>query len=254
MSRVTIFNVLGQYSARLSNSVVSLLNYRGDALKTYRIEDAEDIPVFEISFVSLYLYLGCYIDDAGGARDLPYLAGIGSILNGQRSCIHLCLIAGYQFAGTQHSTECWCGNSYGRYGVDINGCNMPCEGNAVETCGGPNRNSVYTTSESGFLITNAPTPAPSNIPTGIPTFDATLVWRVRVQLEGRDYLHLREVEVFDLHGVNRALNKPATQSSFDGAGAILAVDRNLITYSHTNNDLGKYLILAVYPQGFFSFI
>jgi hypothetical protein len=148
VSRVTIFNVLDHHhSARLSNSVVSLLNYRGDALKTYRIGDAKDIPVFEISFVSSYL--GCYIDDSVGGRDLPYLAGQlagqGSIFNGQRSCIHLCLIAGYQFAGTQYSDECWCGNSYGRYGVDLNGCNMPCVGNAVEMCGGPIRNSVYTT-------------------------------------------------------------------------------------------------------------
>ena len=34
-----------------------------------------------------------------------------------------------------------------------------------------------------------------------------------MQLIGRNYLHMREVQVFDTSGVNRALNKSATQSS-----------------------------------------
>ena len=136
-------------SSRLSNSVVSLLNYQGRALKTYRIGDATSIPVF-----------------------------------------------GINFAG-----------------------------------------------ERGVLITNAPTLAPTNTPTRIPTFDATLVWRVRVQLEGRNYLHLREVEMFDQNGVNRALNKPTSQSSdmlFDVHGpSSRAVDGTLDTFSHTDYDYGK---------------
>lgn len=61
--------------------------------------------------------------------------------------------AGYQYAGTQYSSECWCGNSYGLYGVKpTNECNMPCAGNEGEMCGGANRNSVYTTTHSGILI------------------------------------------------------------------------------------------------------
>jgi len=66
---------------------------------------------------------------------------------------------------------------------------------------------------NGVLITKAPTPAPTNAPTGIPTFDATLVWRVRVQLEGSGVLNMREVQVYDMSNVNRALGKHATQSS-----------------------------------------
>ncbi len=47
MSRVTIFNILDIYnSVRLSDSVVSLLNYQGDVLRSYRIGDAKDVPVF----------------------------------------------------------------------------------------------------------------------------------------------------------------------------------------------------------------
>ena len=164
MSRVTIYNPnngdaswASLVSGRLSNSVVSLLNYQGNVLKSYRIGDATDIPLFDINFAG----------------------------------------------------------------------------------------------DTGFLITNAPTPAPTNTPTGIPTIDATLVWRVRVQLDGRNYLHLREVEVFDQNGVNRALNKPATQSSLDGGEATWAVDGNLSTISHSGNDHGKYLMLGIAPLVFF---
>ncbi len=319
MSRVTIFNIPDIYnSVRLSDSVVSLLNYQGDVLRSYRIGDAKDVPVFEISFVS---YLGCFSD--GGDRDLPYFAGEYS-LNGRRSCIHLCLIAGYPFSGTQNSNTCWCGNSYGRYGIDINGCNLPCVGNEVETCGGPYRNSVYITSQSvvsylgcfsdggdisegghrelpyfageyslngqrscihlcliagyqfagaqnsnqcwcgnsygqyGVDLNGCNMPCVGNmvetcggpyrnsvyITSQSGTIDATLVWRVRVQLDGRNYLQLGEVEVFDQNGHNRALNKLATQSSdmwFHGHGPLArAVDGRLDTISHFDINDGKY--------------
>ena len=58
MARVTIFNWndgdashASLVSGRLSNSVVSLLNQGGNTLKTYRIGDATDISMFDISFV-----------------------------------------------------------------------------------------------------------------------------------------------------------------------------------------------------------
>jgi hypothetical protein len=90
---------------------------------------------------------------------------------------------------------------------------------------------------------------PTNPPTTVaPTFDAALVWSVRVQLEGRNYLHMREVEVFDQNAGNRALNKPSTQSSnmwFDVHGpSSRAVDGSLDTFSHTDLDTGKYNRLA----------
>ncbi len=36
--------------------------------------------------------------------------------------------------------------------------------------------------------------------------------KLRVQLEGKEFMHMREVQVFDKNGLNVALNKPATQS------------------------------------------
>ncbi len=45
---------------------------------------------------------------------------------------------------------------------------------------------------------------------GVIEFPANV--KVRVQLEGTNYLHMREVQVFDKNGLNVALNKVATQS------------------------------------------
>ena len=59
VSRVVIYNRndgdashASDVSARLSNSVVSLINYQGNTLKSYRIGDAPNVPVFNINFDS----------------------------------------------------------------------------------------------------------------------------------------------------------------------------------------------------------
>jgi hypothetical protein len=45
-------------TGRLSNSVVSLINYQGNTLKTYRIGDASNVPVFVINFDPTLTYCG----------------------------------------------------------------------------------------------------------------------------------------------------------------------------------------------------
>ncbi len=140
-------------SNRLSNSVVSLLNYQGTTLKTYRIGYARDTNVFDVNFAGesgvlitnplTISYLGCYTDNYPH-RTLPHLAG-KPVMNGRVECVDLCLNAGYKFAGTQCSDECWCGNSNGGQAVPDNECNKPCTGNAAKMCGGAYRNSVFQT-------------------------------------------------------------------------------------------------------------
>jgi hypothetical protein len=159
-------------------------------------------------------YLGCYIDLIESKRTLPYFAGHFD-KNGRTNCVQACFSIGYQYAGTQNATECWCGNSYQTHNVDHNGneCNMPCRGTAAEMCGGPRHISVYD-------------------------IKATLVYKVRVELEGLNHLHMREVQVFDQNNINRALNKNATQSSTAvdcGADnqASSAVNGDLMDMSHT---------------------
>jgi hypothetical protein len=76
-----------------------------------------------------------------------------------------------------------------------------------------------------------------------------LTRKVRVQLGGANwnYLHLREVEVWDQNGINRALNKNATQSStMTGYPASSAVN-GVVTgwsFSHTNGGASKYHLSA----------
>ena len=69
-----------------------------------------------------------------------------------------------------------------------------------------------------------------------------IVRYVRVQQDGTAaYLHMREVQVFDTSGVNRAMNKPATQSSTDGSNpASKAVNGELTDFSHTHYEAGMY--------------
>jgi hypothetical protein len=65
--------------------------------------------------------------------------------------------------------------------------------------------------------------------------------RVRVQLEGRNYLHMRDVEVWGTNGTNVALNKAATQSSTYDAGspASNAVNGIFTDWTHTGEESGK---------------
>ena len=139
VSRVVIYNRIDQISVRLSNSVVSLIDSLGNTLKTYRIGDATNIPVFDINFDS---YLGCYADP--NPNPLPHYAGEINP-NGAIECAALCKTLGFKLAGTYFSKGCFCGDSLnGAQSVPNNECNMQCLGNAAEMCGGPLRNSVYT--------------------------------------------------------------------------------------------------------------
>ena len=71
-----------------------------------------------------------------------------------------------------------------------------------------------------------------------------------MQLSGTNILNIREVQVFDTNGVNRALSKPATQSStyivseynFSASNAvngIITIDGHE-DMSHTENEAGMY--------------
>ena len=164
VSSVVIYNRIdgdashsSEVSGRLSNSVVSLINQQGNTLKTYRIEDATNVPVFYINFES--------------------------------------------------------------------------------------PSSASPTVSQAPSMSHSPSLNPSISQS--PSSPSQLVHKVRVQLDGSNHLHMREVQVFDTNGVNRALNKLATQSSTTSGSwgsdpASKAVNGNLNDWSHTNNDLGMY--------------
>ena len=55
------------------------------------------------------------------------------------------ILSGYRYFGLQFGTQCFCSNSFGRYGKSPNqgDCNKPCPANRNEICGGTWRNSMY---------------------------------------------------------------------------------------------------------------
>jgi hypothetical protein len=75
-----------------------------------------------------------------------------------------------------------------------------------------------------------------------------LTKKVRVDLGRKEYLHMSEVQVFGYDGTNVALNKYATQSSTRSNPSAFvagyAVDGKINTHSETNDNIGKFHILA----------
>ena len=63
-----------------------------------------------------------------------------------KSCVKECKAQGFIYASVQNGGECFCGDSYGKYGeVPETDCKMACQNDDFETCGGIWRNSVYKT-------------------------------------------------------------------------------------------------------------
>src|ERR1700733_10297456 len=89
--------------------------------------------------------VGCFKDagDSGGTpgRDLDGLMMTVSDMTVEQ-CTSACASRGFTYAATQASTQCFCGDSFGRLGPSA-ACTSKCAGNANETCGGVWANSVY---------------------------------------------------------------------------------------------------------------
>ncbi|KAG4411385.1 hypothetical protein IFR04_015473 [Cadophora malorum] len=96
-----------------------------------------------------WTYQGCYTE-------------IGRTLNGasytntttmtDESCINYCSERGFIYAGTQYSSQCFCGSSIAP-GAAISAtpsdCNLPCSGNQTQPCGGVNRLTLFWSGVSG---------------------------------------------------------------------------------------------------------
>ncbi|KAF8242298.1 hypothetical protein K440DRAFT_591049 [Wilcoxina mikolae CBS 423.85] len=118
---------------------------------------------------------GCYTDGVGG-RTL--ITGVGTPGGGAALTVALCTAAcaqgNYLHAGVEYAGECYCGNVFSNGGAPAtSGCNMPCNGNSSEFCGGPNRLNVYNSlsfsASSSSSSSSSATPTSSSIgsaPTG----------------------------------------------------------------------------------------
>ncbi|KAH7084811.1 copper radical oxidase-like protein [Paraphoma chrysanthemicola] len=131
-------------------------------------------PVSATSPVKSYgwYYEGCFTDGVGG-RTLSAGVGIQGAMTNTK-CKDACRAAGYTLAGTEYSGECYCDNQLRNAGGPAPDgeaqCNMACNGDQTEICGGPNRLSLftyYTGGEATLTSSGAATPTPPSA-TGLP--------------------------------------------------------------------------------------
>ncbi|KAI8942832.1 hypothetical protein NX059_000872 [Plenodomus lindquistii] len=105
-----------------------------------------------------FTYKGCYVDGPGYR-----------ILNFQQpddqsmtiaSCASKCAAAGYPISGLEYSYQCMCDfvvRMGGAPALSESECNSKCAGNPDQTCGGPNRLSIYS-SQTPLKVIQAPKP------------------------------------------------------------------------------------------------
>jgi hypothetical protein len=93
-----------------------------------------------------YKSLGCYSEPPNG-RALTGLVIADDNMTVNR-CEARCSAAGYQYYGLEFARECYCGNQLDKLSAKapVGDCNMPCSGNASETCGGGLRLNLYSNS------------------------------------------------------------------------------------------------------------
>lgn len=94
-----------------------------------------------------WTHYGCYSDKLGsGNRVLSGVtfANIGNHQVTNTKCIAYCDKKGFSMAGTEYGGQCFCGNALvGSTELAEDKCNMACEGDEKEICGGQLALSVY---------------------------------------------------------------------------------------------------------------
>lgn len=90
-----------------------------------------------------FKYAGCFKDASERALGGVVRADLGLVSN--EKCVAHCRAAGYALAGTEYGGQCYCGNELvGSQHLDGGKCEMPCEGDASQFCGGSWALSVYS--------------------------------------------------------------------------------------------------------------
>ncbi|KAI0202726.1 WSC domain-containing protein [Astrocystis sublimbata] len=101
--------------------------------------------------ISEYSPVGCWTDESSQGKALFYRQdNLDSKTLTTEKCLKSCLKGGFPFAGTEYGGECYCGVVIGNgtsLATDPSTCNVPCNGNKGETCGGPGRLSLYVATD-----------------------------------------------------------------------------------------------------------
>lgn len=90
-----------------------------------------------------FKYAGCFKDSKDRALSGEIRANLGAISN--EKCVTHCKSAGYSLAGTEYGGQCYCGNELvGSQKLDDSACNIACEGDKSDVCGGGWALTVYS--------------------------------------------------------------------------------------------------------------
>ena len=124
-------------------------------------------PQTKTGTVNGYTYQGCYSDGPNTPRVLAHGVQDGTTAPKMsvELCTSLCQNAGYSIAGVEYAGECFCDNTLASTSQlqtgdpDTTRCNMACNGDKTEYCGGPNRLNVYAVSP---IVTSTSTSSTSS--------------------------------------------------------------------------------------------
>ncbi|KAK0621140.1 WSC domain-containing protein [Bombardia bombarda] len=112
-------------------------------------QDPTFLPLDEVD-IEDYAPLGCWTDDSTYGRALAYPQDQldGATLT-SAGCLQACRDGGFPFAGTEYGGECWCGVVIGNdtFSAISSDCDIPCNGNSSQTCGGRSRLNLYVANE-----------------------------------------------------------------------------------------------------------
>lgn len=102
--------------------------------------------VLNTSLPGQWQYQGC-LEEPGANRTFPY-QNIWTDNNTVEACLNQCALFGYPAAGMEYGDECWCGDvsdviQYSPGFSAESDCSMPCSGDPLHLCGGPERLQLY---------------------------------------------------------------------------------------------------------------
>ena len=105
----------------------------------YHMNNIGGIALNDLNSTSIK-YINCFGDRIARDLDGIYIDNFDN--NSPTVCAQTCSQFYFHYAGVQNAYQCWCGDSYNRYGRAAN-CFLECPGNTDLICGGQYSNNVY---------------------------------------------------------------------------------------------------------------
>lgn len=131
----------GYFCVPASHTVFPALDAHAYSTPSTQALISTDLPTADT-----YQYVGCYQDNSDRSlRDAQLLSVAGGMTTEQ--CVDFCQTQNFPIAGTEYSTQCFCGNLLlDSVNLDEGQCNMTCSGDNsnLSMCGGSWALSIWT--------------------------------------------------------------------------------------------------------------